>query len=473
MFEEKPPLTVDGVHSFLFSLGLGETIVVVLLLVIPLYLLFHFKRSKTIISSIQKKIITETKKVVYDDGLLSDRRLRPIYDKVSKRVAKSVAWLENRAKKNGIILRRDRNSKGDGLRSIFAQKHAVGESPFAVGGKRALGDVMPPSLNENESAAFRALYENGVFEGADSTVLRDIVREVSLLSLRAGDKLFGATDPSADGLFILKSGACSVQFSVSGGAPDDVFEVHPGGIIASQVDVIAWVTGCQVPRQLSVVCSEDAEVLKIPSPHGRGDVFKSGLHLNTFARSVRMLLVRINRTTVATALFHLGLAEHILPAYQSLSLPSELLALCERVDSGRGQADREALEDTRVVTPLVRACMTSLYGFTDSKDVDVTVEVSAGGSRPTGPSTPVRRPATGPAAVPPFSLGGDGERKGGSPSAARGAGIGSTNSNSRSNLADSDDALGQPLLSRSLSFDSTFRSGVDICKLAGNPNFNF
>lgn len=216
-----------------------------------------------------------------------------------------------------------------------------------------------------------------------------------------------------------------------------------------------------------MVCCEDCELLKIPSPHGRGE-FKSGLHLNTFARTVRMLLVRINRTTVTTALFHLGLAEHFLPSYKPLDVPKQLVDLCQRADS-KETVDASNLLTSENVTPLVRKCMAGLYGFADDMDVDVTVEVSAARLRPAVPSTPVRR------GVPPCPLkvAMEGVACKALPDPVRSSdnltkiGESSSRGSSRSNLAAVDD-FPVPQVTRSLSFDSTFKSNIDVAKLAGH-----
>lgn len=179
-----------------------------------------------------------------------------------------------------------------------------------------------------------------------------------------------------------------------------------------------------------------------------------------------MLLVRINRTTVATALFHLGLAEHLLPSYKPLDVPSDLTALCGKVDLLK---DPAALEDNRIVLPLVRKYMSVLYGFAEDADVDVTVKVAWDGARLSAPSTPVRRPTSG---APPSHLPINNDSSGAGKPGSSSIGVSLTSAaNSRSNLIEGDDALypGLPL-TRSLSFDSTFRSGVDINKLAGKAH---
>ena len=461
---------IQEFQKFLYLLSIYQTILFVFVLVFPLYLLFHYKKSTKIIKSIKKKIIRETKRAVYDDGILIDKRLKPIYDKVSKRVSKGVEWIEKNAQKKGILsVRRNMKSKGDGLHSIFSQKNLLG-SPAFVRGKRIVEDVMPSTLRDNEEFAFRVLYEKDVFEGADSSVLRDIVREVSTISLKSGEYLFRESDLSGENLFILKSGNATVEFPDLSCELKSIDEFSNGSVIASQVDVIAWITGLSLPRQLSVLCTEDSVFLKIPSPHGR-EVFKSGLHLATFARSVRMLLVRINRTTVATALFHLGLADIMLPAYEALNVPKELITLCDRLNDATDLAEKATLSDARIVTPLVRKCISNLYGFTNDNEVDVTASVMVD-SRPLTPSTtPVRRGKLG-TPLSPLSLAA--EKSGGKTDVST-SGADSIHlkdslaSVSRTNLVNIEESSASPIpppFTRSLSFDSALNSGVDLTKLA-------
>lgn len=267
-------------------------------------------------------------------------------------------------------------ARGDGLHSIYSGSlfslYQSVHAPQSVD----MNEVRSSILDTNQSMAFNALFTWGIFEGAELSILNELCSNATLLKKKKGQYLFEHGSSNAnDFLYILKSGTCSVIFpqsqtgevwgdkskaaqkgqeagadtvTVEEDCGDVVLEITDGRVIASVADVLAWLIRSETPRKISLLCTSDCEVVAIPSPRGgRGrpepssgvgagkgggegyqSQYQSRLHLTSFARIARMLLIRFHRTTNTTALFYLGLAEHMIPRVPAIAVPPRLKEIC-------------------------------------------------------------------------------------------------------------------------------------------------
>lgn len=269
-----------------------------------------------------------------------------------------------------------------------------------------MNEVRSSILDSYQSLAFNALYTWGIFEGAELSILNELCSNATVVKRKKGEFLFHYSSKNAnDFLYILKSGTCSVIFpptnddvkgdkgvpgdSGDGGdcdgggngkdrAPvgDEVLEMEEGKVMASVVDVLAWLIRSDVPRKISIRCSSDCELVAIPSPRGKSGSYQSRLHLASFARIARMLLIRFNRTTNTTALFYLGLAEHMIPRVPAIPVPPRLQEICS-LASSTGKLALSSLDASLYPESLqlIKEMIGSLLGI-DSNDVSLPMERS-------------------------------------------------------------------------------------------------
>ena len=163
---------------------------------------------------------------------------------------------------------------------------------------------------------------------------------------------------------------------------------------------------------------------------------------------------------MATALFHLGMAEHILPCYEPLYVPQELSELCEQLVNNKDSRSKP-LDTANIATPPVRKLLGSLYGYVDGSDLDVPVSVHIEQSV-THPTTPVRKGHAGTLLNDKNSIG--------QVNTSHTSNSGKLLSNARSNVIDDEDdgTLTAVPFTRSISFDSSIRhdDNIDISKLS-------
>jgi CRP-like cAMP-binding protein len=372
--------------------------VLALVLLLSLTIAIFWKREKKAPQN------SRVPKKSYDDDLINGRRSTKSV--ISRKLAQSMRWLKDRAK----TMLPSSKSRGDGLRSIFTHV-----SSTAFDSAHHLDDsytrlVCDPEFNETQQFTFSALHESGIFEGAEISVLNDVCEHATLFHLSKSDILFSEND-TCEYLYILKTGQCDVLFPEDDDEGTSVHSMGPKSVVASHVDVIAWISGCKITRQVSVKCSEDCQIIKIPSPTRDGGSFKTRLHLTTYSRIVRMLLARINRTTVTTSLFYLGLADNFLPAFRLVHVPSHLSEVCSSSacieDVKKALAIRKSTEMKSErgdykrpdeLLPLVRECIYELCGLSgDHVDVQVAVDLS-GPSVPSAKDESAKEESSGPKA---------------------------------------------------------------------------
>ena len=334
--------------------------IVVALCVLYIFRLYTIKSQRKISKSSeeQKSVVAES----LDDGLLSERRLKPMYNKLSKKVEQSFKWLKVKAKnKMGFPRRRTR---GDGLNSIFSDNILADDVPMeAPDYDSDISHVRSDILDLDQQFAFSALFRLGICEGAEISILNELCSNAVLVHYNKGDTIFTNKDSSSKFLYIIKSGMCDVSFNLPDGRNEVVYAMEAGNVVASVVDVISWVIRSTVERHVIVQCTSDCDVVCVPSPRDDNGNFQSRLHTASFARIVRMLLIRFNRTTVTTALFYLGLAEHFLPSFPRVDIPQRLSDICAA--SSTHPFNEEGAEPAlhAECLELVMGTLASLYGI--------------------------------------------------------------------------------------------------------------
>lgn len=342
------------------------------------------------------------------DDLQSEKRFIPKqYRKLKNKVNQSIT---NMKQKLGI---KQKNwARGDGLHSIFSGPHSSMHQSGHVPQRVDMNDVRSSILDANQSLAFNALFTWGIFEGAELSILNELCSNATLLKRQKGSFLFQHDSEHAnDFLYILKSGTCSVIFhpseddsksfiekrgatvggrsgegGVEGGVEevevegessgDEVLQVGEGTVVASVADVLAWLIRSDVPRKISLRCSSDCEVVAIPSPRTASGAYQSRLHMTSFARIARMLLIRFNRTTNTTALFYLGLAEHMIPRVPDIAVPGRLQEICA-LASSTGKLALSSLDASMYpeCLGLIQEMIGSLLGI-DACEVNLPLERS-------------------------------------------------------------------------------------------------
>jgi hypothetical protein len=305
------------------------------------------------------------------DDLQSEKRFLPKQYKKLKNELKNKVNQSFSQMKQKLGIKQKNWARGDGLHSIYSgslfnlhhSEHALQTVD--------MNEVRSSILDTNQSMAFNALFTWGIFEGAELSILNELCSNATLVTRKKGQYLFKHDSPNAnDFLYVLKSGTCSVIFPQAqaseegqsraaaaavatetgtkssseqeaedcGDGGDVVLDITAGRVVASVADVLAWLMRSGAPRRISLRCSEDCELVAIPSPRTASGQFQSRLHMTSFARIARMLLIRFNRTTNTTALFYLGLAEHMVPRVPAILVPTRLKEICDIASSGGKQA---------------------------------------------------------------------------------------------------------------------------------------
>lgn len=336
-----------------------EIIVAMVVILLPIWIFSTRKHNK-------RPSVTNRTGESLDDGLLSEKRLKPMYNKLSKKVGQSFKWLKTEAKsKLGFP---PRISRGDGLNSIFSDNILIDDFPMqSTDPDIEIENVRADILDENQRLAFSTLFKWGIFEGAELSILNELCSNAVLMSFKRGDAIFTFSDCDSRFLYIMKSGTCDVSFLMPDGSDEVVYDITAGSVIASVVDVISWIVRSDIKRHVIVKCTSDCEVIAIPSPRGEDGRFQSRLHTVSFSRIVRMLLIRFNRTTVTTALFYLGLAEHFLPSFPKVDISCRLSQLCSEMTSAAAASPScEVDVDPAIYAEalsLVKTTIASLYGI--------------------------------------------------------------------------------------------------------------
>jgi CRP-like cAMP-binding protein len=117
-----------------------------------------------------------------------------------------------------------------------------------------LEEIPLPQPRVIGAAAARALAETPLFAGMPSDALQALVENLQLVSLLGGEALFHQGDPS-DALYVIVEGELSVQGE---GPPRvEMSRLGPGAFLGE----VALMT--DQPRSATVVCLQDAELLRI------------------------------------------------------------------------------------------------------------------------------------------------------------------------------------------------------------------
>lgn len=465
-----PPSVLSGVQFFEFQVTWWNIALLVLLVTAPAYLITLYSRSKR--SPTKTRII----KIAYDDGLLIERRLRPLYFRLSKKMIQSVSWLTKTAQST---LLRNKRSRGDGLRSIFSKAQSGSASDLLQGlSESDLAELRAPGLDEEQRVVLTALNESGIFEGSDVTLLTDICMAAEKVKLNKGDFVFESSSKASEFLYVLKTGSCEALFKGDSHSDDmqSVCDVKGKCIAASHVDVIAWITGAPITRQLSLRCTSNCVVFRIPSP--LKEETKLRVHGAAYARIVRMLLNKINRATVGTALFHLGLAECMLPNHRIVEVSEGVLNLCSKAKTAAELTAALGADKSKAsLHQLLRASVVDVIGA--EVDIDpnipiVEVDVPEAATSSTVPLSDQAQQAF----TPPRNTSSSSSQarhgemlsadsKIAPPRALRG------DSALAMSSIDTDDLLAPINLKRSQSFDSTFSGGTGPQNKFSSPQSDF
>jgi CRP-like cAMP-binding protein len=235
-----------------------------------------------------------------------------------------------------------------------------------------LAELRAPGLSDDQRVVLKALHDSGIFEGSDVSLLTDICSLAEVVKVSKGGYVFESSSRASDFLYVLKSGSCEALFK---GDPNSdqmqsVCDVKGECIVASHVDIIAWITGASITRQLSLRCTSDCVVVRVPSPVREEPKIRA--HAAAYARIVRMLLNKINRATVGTALFHLGLAECMLPNHRLIKVSESVSELCGRTRTA-AELNAAVADSSTLLYQLLRASVVDLIGT--EVDIDPNVAV--------------------------------------------------------------------------------------------------
>lgn len=279
----------------------SDSLIVFVVLSLVLFLIKVTQKEKKVF---RKSVIRGLKKgKSFCDELLENRRLKPLYDKLCEKIKLmsnvcSAAKFEMRA--------------GDGLHSIFNQHVHTTKFPSISHGKKV------PIGTE---VIFKCLLNWGILS-CDVSLINEFETGSKTTHQNEGEIIFDISDKS-DELYILLSGSCSILYIEEDGSESHVFTIISGNAIAGIVDVIAWLLGSPVTRKMRVRCLEACELLIMPTPSRRKDFSPS--NTESFGKMLRSLLFKLNRTTIMTAFFYLGLADYIIPKIHSVVIPDELV----------------------------------------------------------------------------------------------------------------------------------------------------
>ena len=224
-------------------------------------------------------------------------------------------------------------TRGDGLVNIFTKFIDLPRNKECNAKlKRAESfllrdDELESDLNEIQQTAFDILLKSGIVDSSISLgVLKAMLRNASSVQKTRGDFIFQHTDEKKLDLLILKSGTCEVLF-FDERCEDNIIvsTISDQRLLASVIDIVSWLIGdSRCKCLISVRCTEDCEVVSVPSPMCDATSALSPMYVCTYANLVRSLLIRFSRTTITTSLFYLGLAEHMYVVYSKYFSHSQL-----------------------------------------------------------------------------------------------------------------------------------------------------
>eukprot|EP01041_Mallomonas_annulata_P010417 gene10417-21725_t len=294
-------------------------LIIALILLISYFLLKALSKFRSGTLSKHASEFSEKENVPEDEVNTLGRRFKP---KLSVRLKSSIrVWLQA-FKSNRFHDVNDR--KGDGLHSIFTDRPLDSPAPSDIGYKHSLKTKRSISLNEDQNLIYKCLYKWGIFSGFEYSLLDEIYNITTTIFKSKNDIIFSYSHPS-DKLYILKSGKCAIIFTDENHIEKEISQIRAGEAIANTIDIIAWILRSNVPRHITLKCLEDCEILVIPSLRSTDGKFPASSHESSFNHVLQLLLVCLNRTTITTSFFYLGLAEHLLPCFEKVLIPSELL----------------------------------------------------------------------------------------------------------------------------------------------------
>jgi CRP-like cAMP-binding protein len=357
-------------------ISLVQSILLTLILTSCLYYFLTILYSKTKVKDKEKhfqeqKQLRSKVGVSLDDGVLYEKKYKPM----------SLNWLKNKTNATLKFLG-GKARRGDGLVSIFSDSGegtteregkgrggggGSGGDGRGYGSENYLTNIRSEHLDISQAIAFNSLYTWGIFEGAEISILNELCSNATIIHKKSGDIVFGENDSPSDVLYVVQSGSCDITFQGPDGIRQVIHTVHEGGVLASVADVISWITRKDTSRGGVIAqCVTDCILVVVPSPRDELGGYKSRLHTITFSRITRMLLIRFNRTTITTALFYLGLAQHFPPSFPKVDIPPELITLLENSDSSFDPNTSSSTYHQECIK-YVHQAIASLYGVLPSE----------------------------------------------------------------------------------------------------------
>jgi CRP-like cAMP-binding protein len=334
-------------------ISLVQTILLTLFLAIFLFYFLTFLFSKSNDKKKQQKLNKIKSKIglSLDDLALFDKKYQPM----------ALNWIKTKTNATLKFLG-GKAQRGDGLVSIFTDSH---ESLVENNSKIRLRNVRSQILDESQAIAFDSLFTWGIFEGAEISILNELCSNSSTVIRKAGEIIFSETDSPSEFLYVIQTGTCDISFQGPDGSRKVIHTVSDGGVLASVADVISWITRTDTSRGgVFAQCVTDCVLIAIPSPRDVSGKYQSRLHTVTFSRITRMLLIRFNRTTITTALFYLGLAQHFPPSFPKIEIPQDLMTLLSASDDSFDPMSGPHHKDC---IKFVREAIASLYGVLPSE----------------------------------------------------------------------------------------------------------
>jgi CRP-like cAMP-binding protein len=335
-------------------MSLVETILLTLFLAIFLYYFLTFVFSKSNDKNKQQKLNKIKKKIglSLDDLALFDKKYKPM----------ALNWIKTKTNATLKFLG-GKAQRGDGLVSIFTDSHESATDMDSS--KIRIRNVRSQILSESQAIAFDSLFTWGIFEGAEISILNELCSNSTTINRKAGEIIFAETDSPSEFLYVLQSGTVDISFQGPDGSRKVIHTIGDGGVLASVADVISWITRTDTSRGgVYAQCVTDCMLIAIPSPRDISGKYQSRLHTITFSRITRMLLIRFNRTTITTALFYLGLAQHFPPSFPKIEIPQDLIALLSASDDSFDPMSGTHHKDC---IKFVREAIASLYGVLPSE----------------------------------------------------------------------------------------------------------
>lgn len=330
----------------------------------------------------EERIPTTTKKILtsraVDDDYIVDKKQKT---KFSNKLKQSMTWLYHLGRRPNKLI--NYRNLGDGLDSIFAtspnmkrgKSFTVDKTSHSFSSNLNLSNIIG-NLDRYQEFAFAALFDSGLFMGADTSSLNELCSNASLLKKNKGETILHQDDPhqkKVSVLYILKSGSCTVSYFDESGQErqkvDLVKAGQAGQVVGGGIDIIAWICRCEIKRNITVECLEPCEFVVLPSPREENGSYLSQSHsrgsqVALLSRIIRMLLIRFNRTTVLTAFFQFGLATYFLPSFPRLVIDDTLRAAC--LSHSLSSEDR-----LNALNLLMKQSIMQLYGLKSDNEVDV------------------------------------------------------------------------------------------------------